>query len=397
MLPDFDSPGWWAPRLVMAVGALLLLWRPSRLGFALCLVGGLWPLLFLRDVLTQSTYLAACAALGLVGARDTRAAVVWLTGGTYLLAGFHKLNSGFIDMSYSCADHAWVQVMNRWPVPDLAPASPWLGFGLEVVLGLAVLRRSPWRWPLALLFHLPLTVTLAPAFGPVMLSGLVAAGSAREAVLWRRVWRTRKRWLAGAGVVLAGLDFVFARPESVDVLLVLKVAAAGALLVGCVFAWSLRRAPPLPRRWVAVVVALWIANGLTPYLGWQYQHTAAMLSNMRIDEGCHNHLLMPAWLVAQDPYIRIDEASIGGRTRREKIVRETLWNVPALHTMRRNWCIPENRPIRFVGTWRGDDFSLPDLCADDWLDSLPGADGRLPGMQLFQKNLRRTCPTACVH
>ena len=172
LLPDFDAPGWRAPRLVVAVGALLLLWRPSRVGFALCLVGTLWPLLLLRDVLTQSVYLAACAALGLVGARDTRAAVVWLTGGTYLLAAFHKLNTTFFDPTWSCADHAWAQVMARWPVPDLAPATPWLALGLEVALGVAVLRRSPWRWALAIVFHLPLTVTLAPAFGPVMLSEL---------------------------------------------------------------------------------------------------------------------------------------------------------------------------------------------------------------------------------
>ena len=122
-----------------------------------------------------------------------------------------------------------------------------------------------------------------------------------------------------------------------------------------------------------------------------------MLSNLRVDDGCHNHLLMPAALVGTDPYIRVDEARVGGREEREQVVRETLWSVAALHTMRRNWCIPENRPIRFAGTWRGRPFALPDLCADDWSSALPGADTALPGLQLFQKNLRRRCPTECVH
>ncbi len=391
-LPDFEQPGWWAPRIVEAIGAVWLLVRPSRAAFAVCFVGTLWPLLLLRDVLTQSAYLTACAALGMVGARGTRSAVVWLTGGTYLLAAFHKLNSAYFDARFSCADHAWAQVMQRWPVPDLAPATPWIALLLEVLVGLAVLRRSPWRWPLGLAFHLPLTVTLAPAFGPVMLAGFVAAGSAREAVAWRRVWRTHRTTLLAVGLGLALIElWVQSGLEAEDAERFLKVALAGAIGVGSVLAWTARRAPPGPR-WVFIVAALWFAHGLTPYLGWQYQHTSAMLSNLRVDTGCHNHLLVPAWL-ASDPYIRIDEARIGGRRVRERTVRETLWNVAALHTMRRNWCIPENRPIRFAGTWRGSAFIIEDLCTDDSLEGFSG----LPGAQLLQKNLSRECPAACVH
>ena len=56
-LPDFEQPGWAAPQIVETVGALLLLWRPTAWGFLLCTLGTLYPLFFLRDVLTQSMYL----------------------------------------------------------------------------------------------------------------------------------------------------------------------------------------------------------------------------------------------------------------------------------------------------------------------------------------------------
>ena len=397
-LPDVRQEGWLLPALLEGAGALWLLWRPAPGAFALCLLGTAWPLLLLRDVLTQSTYLAACAALGLAGAlrpaREVRAAVVWLTGGLYLLAAFHKLNREFLDPTWSCANHAWTQVMTRWPVPDLGAATPWLALVLEVAVGVAVLRRSPWRWPLGLAFHLPLTVTLAPAFGPVMLAGFVAATTRREAARWRRVWRARKRWLAAAALAAGALDLAFA---GLDPVALPKVMVAGALLAWSLLAWGRIRLPSPSPAWVRLVAAAWLVHGLTPYFGLQYQHTAAMLSNLRIDDGCHNHLLMPPALVKVDPYLRIDEARVGDRPERERVVRETLWNVAALHTMRRNWCIPENRPIRLAGTSWGRAFVVADLCAADWLDALPHLAGRPAGLQLFQKNLLRVCPAACVH
>lgn len=108
---------------------------------------------------------------------------------------------------------------------------------------------------------------------------------------------------------------------------------------------------------------------------------------------------MPEALRGVDPYIRIDSASIGhgARPARERSVEATLWNVAALHTMRRNWCIPELRPIRYRGQWRGRAFEIADLCAEGWLDDLPGAAAWPAGFQRFQKNLLRECPTACVH
>jgi len=148
-----------------------------------------------------------------------------------------------------------------------------------------------------------------------------------------------------------------------------------------------------------VVLAAWLLHGLTPYFGIQYQHTGAMLSNLRVDVECHNSLVFPRAMVGLDPYLRVTSARIGQgqRAAREKVLESSLWNVAALHTMRRNWCRPHLRPIALKGTWRGRAFAIDDLCDDAWISALPGAQWLPAGFQRFQKNLPRACAAACIH
>ena len=409
-LPDFAQPGWLAPGALELVGALWLLARPSPLAFAACGLSTLWTLLFLRDVLTQSALLTVFAGIGVaasLGWRDALNGARLVTAGTYLLAAFHKLNTAFFDPAFSCANHAWTQVVERTPLLAALPIPPgvlpFAAVGLELAVGWAVWRRSRWMWPLGVLFHLPLTVTLAPAFAGVMFIGYAAAVPARDWVRLRRIARRHWPVIVGVGLAAGGLDLALSERwpgELTAIAAGLKVVAAGMLLAWTaplLWARSVRHsAAGRAARWLAVG---WFLHGLTPYIGVQYQHTGAMLSNLRIDAGCHNSLVMPEALRGRDPYLRIDEASIGdgARPARARRIEATLWNVAALHTMRRNWCIPELRPIRYRGTWRGRPFEIDDLCADDWLDALPGAAWWPPGFQRFQKNLERRCPAACVH
>ncbi len=405
-LPDFQQSGWFAPGVLECVGALWLLFRPSPLAFGACAVSTLWTLLVLRDVLTQSALLTVFAGIGVAGCLGWRGALHGarlVTAGTYGLAAFHKLNTAFFDPTFSCANHAWAQVVERTPALALLPvhpdALPFMALGIELLLAAAIWRGSRWMWPLGLLFHLPLTVTLAPAFAGVMFIGYAAAVSARDWVRLRRFARRRWPSMLVAGLALGALDVILLGGP-LDLVSTLKVVGAGALLL---WTASLLPLPPGPRpiagraaRWLGIA---WLAHGLTPYVGVQYQHTAAMLSNLRIDAGCHNSLVVPEALVGVDPYVRIDHASIGdgARPERARRIERTLWNIAALHTMRRNWCIPELRPIHYRGTWRGRPFEIADLCADDWLDALPGAARWPAGFQRFQKNLARECPAACVH
>jgi hypothetical protein len=266
MLPDFEQDGWWLPGLVEGIGALWLLWRPAAPAFAICLIGTLWPLLFLRDVLTQSALLSLWALVGLVGAVRPRLrsaaldAVLWVTAGTYLLAALHKLNSAFFTPELGCAEHAWAQVAARYGLPDALPGAPFVAVGMEVALGVLLLRRSLWAWPLGLAFHLPLTVTLAPAFGAVTLSGYVAGLDARTLVRWRRLLRRWPLWVVGAGV--AGLEYAWAGQG--ELAPALKTGVAAVLLFVSVIA-GLRWRP------AAAATAL-AARGRPHPLGGQRPH-----------------------------------------------------------------------------------------------------------------------------
>ena len=148
---------------------------------------------------------------------------------------------------------------------------------------------------------------------------------------------------------------------------------------------------------IACIPLLYALHGLSPYLGVEMQHSAAMLSNLRIDPPCANSLIFPS--LTDDPYIYIDDVQFGQvqRVKRTKIVRNTLWNLTALHTMKQNWCIPEQRPLRLTGSFRKQSFTIDDLCTDNSLDALTVGSMAPKGWQRFQKNLLRTCHTACIH
>lgn len=407
-LPDVQEPGWIGPAMLEAVGALWLLYRPAAAAFALCAIGTALPLLFLRDVLTQSMYLTWAASVGVFAAmgradgfRDT---IRLLTAGTYLLASVHKLNTDFFDPAISCANHAVAQFVQRWPwltpVESIADALPILTLGIELAIAWLVLRGHPLMWLVGLVFHLPLTVTLAPAFGPVVMSGYVAAMRPRDAVVVRSIWAQRKGVLALGALLVVALDVVSTGSLEGPVF-TLKLCLAGAIGAGGVLLLGSRvkSRRPTAGRVARIIAVAWCLHGLTPYFGLQYQHTAAMLSNLRVDRPCHNSLIFSPLLVGRDPYLRIESADIGQgqRPRRETVLESSLWNVAALHTMRRNWCRDHLRPIVLTGTWRGETFAMDDLCAPDWLTHLPGAEWLPAGFQRFQKNLPRTCQAACIH
>ena len=165
------------------------------------------------------------------------------------------------------------------------------------------------------------------------------------------------------------------------------------------------RTPSAGARRAALVGALlYISHGLTPYLGVQYQHTAAMLSNLRIDRGCWNSSVFPESVRVTEDYVRIERAWLGAPGRHEateKTLRVHLWSPPQLRQIRRNWCKPSTRPLRLEGTWRQQPFVLEDLCDEGGPWPFEGAG--FFGVEIFgdylrfQKNLERTCPQKCIH
>ena len=118
-------------------------------------------------------------------------------------------------------------------------------------------------------------------------------------------------------------------------------------------------APPAPlTRSGGVLCLLYALHALSPYLGVEVQHSGAMLSNLRVDPSCHNSLIFPAW--GWDPYVYIDEASLGAahRPRRVEALRAQLWSVTAVRAMRESWCAPHTRPLRLAGRWGGRAFVI---------------------------------------
>lgn len=346
---------------------------------------------------------------------------------TYALAAIHKLNREYFDPRYSCAVYGWDKVLDYWNLPpEILPVSvialmPAITVGCELTIFALYAARLPRPARLiSLAFHIPLTLTMAPAFAMVMLAGHASFLSQEEITRARELIKSRKGIALGLlAALLTGVSLLLHGMPLPEVSMIPKEWLLWflTLLSGCLIAMlglksgKTNKALARPRHTTfarllpaLTALAFW-GNGMTPYAGIQYQHAAAMLSNLRIDQGCWNSYLFPESVRLRDDYIRIDRAYFntpGAIPDYEAIVTSQLWSPPQLRQMQRNWCKPSARPFYIEGTWRGEVFEIKDLCALAH-DELPfegaGAFGieLFPNALRFQKNLERTCPQKCIH
>ncbi len=446
-LADAWQLEWLPGNIAFVTGLLILVARPCALGFGLCALGKLLPLLFARDHLTQSLLMLIFASGGATFLGIRAYLATWpqrldsfrtdygeisaplsaffellrlVTIATYLLAAWHKLNRDFFDPGVSCAVHGLEKVGAHYSLDGIS-LSDEVAVGLAIAViaaeaGIALLYIVGKRRPaliLALLFHIPLTLTVAPAFAFVMLIG--HAAFIRPADLEVAAGFLRCRGLAAgvfAMVITAASIFVGELPFG-DWTMVPREWLLWALLIVAVAARPLdpeiadRSTLPIlawPRIVAWMITGVFILHSLSPYLGVRFQHTGAMVSNLRIDEGCHNHLIAPESLRIEDRYIRVDDVYFrepGAVEKYEDITREQLWNGTMIRQMRKNWCREELRPFYLAGTYRDRSFEIDDLCAEEleW----PFSDDGLFGVEffadhlLFQRNLPRKCPQICIH
>jgi len=422
-LGDAWEPGWEVSNLICVLGAVLLVFRPSLVAWILIFVGKLLPLLFLRDQLTQSVVLLCYSTAGiwahllLLRGKDPLPdffrSMHWVTGLTYSLATLHKLNTEFLNPVTSCANYGINKLAIHWQVPtDVALWSIWPGVALLIegaIPLLLMLGRHRIAWVLAVLFHIPLTITMAPAFAFVMFAGLAAfvTDEDRETIfsIIERHWK----WIIPLSVSITAISVL--RPQTTpDPSMIVREWMLWALLLLLATAFPLwkrkswtRRALPKVGLAPKILAGLFLLNGLTPYTGVQIQHAAAMLSNLRIDEGCWNHVIIPESMRLTEDYIRIETGYFGKPgviPEYEKIMTDQLWNGPQIRQMKRNWCGHKVRPFYIEGTFRGRQFVIPDLCS---AEELPFHDDGFFGVEIFpdflryQKNLMRECPQACIH
>lgn len=410
LVPGQNLPFLW-PTLLMLFGAVLLYARRlSVLAWCAILSGALWSLLANSDWLTQTALIASFSAAGLAGAalgepgrRAARGAIVGIGAAGYLLAALHKLNRDFIDPELSCANEGLRRLtpfFGDWVATDRAfAAAPHAVLVVEVLLGVSLLVAPRAGIVLAALFHIGLTLTFEPVFPFVMGIAFVAAGALTP------IDRRNRRRAAGILLpcLIVSLPVLLADAPLVRWDLPLRLAA---MLWAA--AWAIagpRGDTPRTRmsgRGVVAGFALFFIAGLTPYAGTRVQHSAAMLSNLRVDEGCWNHLVIPESVRAVDAYVRIDTARVGaGNERLQQILTETLWSTNALRSLRSNWCTPSLRPIEIDGTFQGVRLYYTDLC--DEAVPLPVGPGSFGGREWFprylrfQKNLPRVCSPACMH
>ncbi|MGE0322769.1 MAG: hypothetical protein AB7K71_16460 [Polyangiaceae bacterium] len=434
-LPDAVSKQWFPEVLIHWLGAVVLLATGSLLGWLLCIGAILIELLTLSDQLTQTAYLGLVALgalacfIGTPKRREERmhfslAAIVrTLTVGTYFLAAFHKVNRDFLNPAVSCASGGMHVLAEHYGSGSIASIADWrfwpylfltAEFGLVVT---AIVRPSLGAIYAALL-HLPLTIIFAPAFAFTMASGWVALLSEEELRQLAQCLRARWRRIALTGSLPIALSLglpPYARWQS-DPDWCVKEAVLWLVLAWLLVAYVERRrlgSPPErwfgawrelsarsnqraargARRWAAIACALWLTNGFLPYTGLNFQHTGAMLSNLRVDAGCYNHLLVPERFRFREEYIRLDEVAIDGQQVTPADYTNQLFNAEILGPQLAAWCRSAASGVRLRGNYGLGSFDVPNACEPG---ALPWSSG-LSHFRRFQRNLSRTCPQACVH
>lgn len=306
--------------VVLAVLAAGVALRPTSRPAALMAVFGVWVLALVRlPVLANNLVLLGVVGTALVISRDHRVAVravVRAGAAAYLFAAFAKYNTAFLDPATSCAPVILDRLVGSWglgPLPRwMADASPVLALVTEsaVGIGLLVPRLRRHAALLGVAFHGLLAYDLGQHFWDftaALLPIFVAASPEVSTELARRARRlvpgrvarglllplTLVAALTGAPVAYAW--FILA--GHVVWLLGGTVLVLGWVVVHVVLRPWGDAADDVPVGWpagVAVLVALVVANGLTPYTQVKTGYGWNMYSNLRVVDDVTNHLVVPA-------------------------------------------------------------------------------------------------------
>ncbi len=248
----------------------------------------------------------------------------WLLVGMYFYGVLHKINTGFLDPEVSCAGALW-QMM---PFPAFIThnlfieiTGIWATFIFEAAIVLLLLIRATRHLGIffGISFHAVLALsgfefyptfsTLTIALHCLFLPPWAHLRMAEEPRVIHWLGRLRSPGgLAMIGIVLGVL-------VGYAWLGMLEAVALGWLALITPFAFLVLRfgreeldrphvypedqryksGPVLPFRpyWVPVLVALYMFNGATPYLGLKTAQSFNMFANLRLEGGVSNHLVFP--------------------------------------------------------------------------------------------------------
>jgi hypothetical protein len=322
----------------------------------------------------------------------------------YGLSVLHKLNTGFLEPSASCAGALYRVLALRGPLPGgdgIATAAIYGTLLAEVAIPVCLIGRRLRSVGLALglLFHYVLGLADFYNFSLTMLAlyaAFLPAGFAGQLdALWRDRVAPRRARVAvaiglGAWLVLAlGLCAVLAARGRPLALPRLAHASGYALwiLYGPLIALgysvvTARGAPHLGhgslrlvprRRWHAVAIALVLLNGLAPYLGLKTEAAFSMYSNLRTEGAYWNHLVVPSWVRVfpyQEDLVRIDASSEPALRRYHE--RGELLVAAEFARLVGAVCREGGRPVAVEYVHGGTRHAVPDACALPAPSTRPG-------------------------
>lgn len=323
---------------VLGIAAFVVVVRPGRraLGATAALVLlALWIELPVTGNHWVLVGIVAAAVLASLAMRDPWAwfSVTgrWLLLGFYSFAAFAKLNTGFLDSSVSCGVFYANQSLASFGLPTfegdslmgtLAIAGPVMT-ELSVPLLLAFTRTRRTGVLLALVFHSVISLDFDQHFydftaALIMLLCLFLPEATTSDLEARASRPSRTRLVAIAIVAIVVVASLL--PPVLPAVVVVRLLGFGAWVpVAAWLIWRVARhglgPTPLPMRlrgaaaWV--LVAIVIANGLTPYLEIKTSLGFNMYANLRTVAGETNHLVVRRTLHlshAQDDLLEVVES-----------------------------------------------------------------------------------------
>lgn len=226
-------------------------------------------------------------------------------GALYAVAGFHKLNTDFLQSSESCGIVLGAKGLLALGLPTHESHAPvFIGGTLAVELGLPLMLLSPRLRPMVAVvgagFHAFCSLAGYPRFSALSLACMAPLLPAQEQ-WFDRATHSALWWTRAAFV--AALMLLMLQPQ--------KISNTGFLLVNLTFVSALGVLGAqrlLPRRdgdprtplqlrgpWL-VTPMLILVLGLAPYVGLGTERAFGMYSNVRTEGGRSNHLIMRPWM-----------------------------------------------------------------------------------------------------
>lgn len=344
----------------------------------------------------------------------------------YLIAGFHKLNTDFLTSVASCGLSLSAQMLATAglsqipPIGELSIAGTLLcEFGVPLLL--LVPRTRRFGITLGVVFHLACAAAGYPRFSALSMALLALflppaadAMSDRFRSLWMPpLWLRACLLTAMVGAVLLGaqardvvLGAILVAVAMLLLMLTWRPTPVAVLQSGSEHENALgnehstlvraRRSVRLATFVPALVPALLLLAGLTPYLGLGTERAFSMYSNLRTERGRSNHLFVPAsWqsFGYQRDLVHVREASVRMIVAPTATARSMPWLELRVRVARAIAARPDER-VRLVYRRAGAEVIVEDAAHDPRFATAPSwATQRLLRFRAVEENGPRQCST----